>query len=87
MKRQDLLVVERALRQALAFIEKLTRQSTAIDQQVTDLLSDIPTGLSTKAVCTLVRRRTSDVKRTIKLMEAARQITRNDRHLWVLVED
>ena len=88
MKGKDELVsVIKALRQALAFCERLENLPGPIDDQIRELLTDLPNGLTTKGICRFVHRRRQEVIRTIRLMAAAKQITRNAQRLWVLVED
>jgi len=85
---RDLAHIRAALLAAVALIDRLADpRSRSIDQQVLDLLHELPDGLTTKAITALVRRRRVDTIAAIRLLAAANQIKRNERGRWVLVQE
>ena len=71
------------LEQALVGLDALDRAEGRLDQRILDLLARADGGLSTAAITRIVRRRRQNVRVTLQLMAAAKQITR-DGHRWVL---
>lgn len=70
------------VRRVLARLERLAaRDSRSLDQQILDCLVDCGPS-TTSAVARLIRRRRSDVLATLKLMLAAKSVTRQPDGKW-----
>ncbi len=83
----DLARVRTALVAAVALVDRLAdRKVQPIDQQVLDLLGELPDGLTTRSICLLVRRRRQDVVAAIRMLARSGQITR-ERGRWHCTED